>query len=553
MKPTSEQEKAVKLAKRGKTMKLNAFAGAGKTATLVMIANELAPKKGLYLAFNKSIAQEAERKMPKNVEAKTFHSLAYNGVPDWLRKKLRVPQMHINDFIRKFSIETVYVKGYEYRFLKNEEGESQTQKIEVNKALTPYKLKRIIDEGIKHFVSSEDTKPRPKYIQQALEDEYEDEMQMQPHVFDSLIERLTYVMEALWEDYTNPEGELGLQGNHDVYLKYWSNQNPIINADFILFDEAQDADGLMLRILRKQVAQVIYVGDKHQQIYGWRGAQNALEKIDADEGFLTRSFRFGQALADKSQPILSFLGEKNKIQGTGNDTAVSAMSGYGVVDAILCRSNSGVINKLLELTDEGVECSVNIDTKSALRILQDMDELRESTKDVDLSNPNTPIYKTKNKSIQFRSWSELEMYINEYGGDMETSLYYKIMSNYPLSVVQAMLIKSSKISEGVFITTAHKSKGLEWDKVGLCSDFLNVFFETTAGVVEREPASNRFSASVLKRHGIEPDAMLPRLRDAPEEELRLFYVAMTRARKMLYMDDTALILDEYLKYYNLYF
>lgn len=553
MKPTEEQAKAIKLARRGKNMKLNAFAGAGKTATLIMIAKELEPKKGLYLAFNKSIATEAQRKMPSNVEARTFHSMAYRGVPDWLRDKLKKPQLHINEFIKKFNIETVFVEGFEYKIIKDDDGKVSTQKTPTRHAITPYKIKRIIDDAIRLFVASEDSKPRTKYIQEALEEEYSEEMQIQPHVFVPLIERLTYITEALWEDYTKEDGDFGLQGNHDVYLKYWANSNPIINADFILFDEAQDADGLMLRILRKQVGQVIYVGDKHQQIYGWRGAVNALEKIEADEGFLTQSFRFGQELANKCQPILSFLGETNTIRGTGNDTVVTEMSGYGVVDAILCRTNSGVINKLLELADEDVECSVNIDVKNAAKILEDMNELRNETKNVNLKDTTAKIYKTKNGTIQFRSWEELEMYIEEYGGDMETSLYYRIITSYPFSMVMALMYKSTKSTDGVFITTAHKSKGLEWDKVAMCDDFLNVFFETDAGEVVREPAIQKFSSQRLKRFGVPNEALIPILRDAPKEEFRLFYVAMTRAQKMLYLGDTKLVLDEYLRLHELFF
>ncbi len=53
--------------------------------------------------------------------------------------------------------------------------------------------------------------------------------------------------------------------SHDVYLKYWALTDPDISAKFILFDEAQDADPVMLDILNKQSAQIIYVGDRHRE------------------------------------------------------------------------------------------------------------------------------------------------------------------------------------------------------------------------------------------------------------------------------------------------
>ena len=99
-------------------------------------------------------------------------------------------------------------------------------------------------------------------------------------------------MHDYWMDILNPQGVNRLE--HDHYLKYWSLSNPVINADFILFDEAQDADPIMLSVLNNQNAQVIYVGDRHQQIYAFRGAVNAMQSLEIAETRLSQSFRFGQ-------------------------------------------------------------------------------------------------------------------------------------------------------------------------------------------------------------------------------------------------------------------
>lgn len=76
MKYTSEQVAALDAAKAGGSLKIAAFAGAGKTTTLKAIASEL-KGKGLYTAFNKGIVVDAEKKMPSSCSAKTFHALAY--------------------------------------------------------------------------------------------------------------------------------------------------------------------------------------------------------------------------------------------------------------------------------------------------------------------------------------------------------------------------------------------------------------------------------------------------------------------------------------------
>lgn len=80
MKPTPEQAQAIERAVRGESFPLVAVAGAGKTSTLRMIAQAVAPKQVLYLAFNRSVTEEARLKFPKNVTVKTVHGFAFSEV-----------------------------------------------------------------------------------------------------------------------------------------------------------------------------------------------------------------------------------------------------------------------------------------------------------------------------------------------------------------------------------------------------------------------------------------------------------------------------------------
>ena len=60
----------------------------------------------------------------------------------------------------------------------------------------------------------------------------------------------------------------------------------------------------------------MYIGDRYQQIYSWRGAINAMSKVgDANFTTLTQSFRFGDSIADLANHILARFGETAKIQG----------------------------------------------------------------------------------------------------------------------------------------------------------------------------------------------------------------------------------------------
>ena len=81
MEPTKEQLDAVKLFQTGENLKISAFAGAGKTSTLKMISRSR-EQSGLYLAFNKKIADEAKAGFPGHVECRTTHSVAFRAVKE---------------------------------------------------------------------------------------------------------------------------------------------------------------------------------------------------------------------------------------------------------------------------------------------------------------------------------------------------------------------------------------------------------------------------------------------------------------------------------------
>jgi F-box protein 18 (helicase) len=75
---TEEQQTIVACdLKPGQTLKIIAFAGTGKTATLVAYARARPRMRFLYLAFNKSVQLEAAAKFPSNVVSRTSHALAF--------------------------------------------------------------------------------------------------------------------------------------------------------------------------------------------------------------------------------------------------------------------------------------------------------------------------------------------------------------------------------------------------------------------------------------------------------------------------------------------
>jgi hypothetical protein len=277
----------------GGTIKVKAYAGAGKTSTLCMAAELLSKRRGQCLAFNRDIAAEAKRKFPRNVSCRTVHSVAYASTDRALTARLNLPKEPPHQLAARYGLGPVRVPTL----------------IGKNVELSAFQIGRLIADGSARFCRSAQAEPDDRHlvVDDLITEESAEELRsmLLPHVV------------RHWNESIDPNGRTAI--SPDVYLKQWERSKPQINADFVLFDEAQDSDGLMLSVLRLQKnAQVIYVGDPYQQIYGWRSAVNATELINARECVLTESFRFGPHFAALASRVLRLLGERTPLRGQGS-------------------------------------------------------------------------------------------------------------------------------------------------------------------------------------------------------------------------------------------
>lgn len=495
---TPEQIEAIRLSELGQTMKLIAYAGAGKTATLTMIADSKLGK-GLYLAFNKAIAEEASNKLPPSCEARTFHSIAYRGLPKNLQKKIvfRQPEKHgfikldANSFEKHIAPELNDLSVIGRSLTKKELVEKQLKKSKqftiVNTALNKYFMRDdTLDVELSHVL---------KAIKYVLQIDIE-----KPYIFELANPLLEYA-QAIWADYQDPNG-LFIIG-HDVYLKLFAISNPVIEADYILFDEAQDADPLMLHILKQQESQVIYVGDPHQQIYEWRGAVNAMQSIQAPFSYLTKSFRFGEEIANVANIFLKYLNEDNPLRHNELvDSSVNFLS-YFEADSVLCRTNGGAIEACIAILQSGI-------TDISLE-LSNIKQMRELIEDIDNFTRSPRLYKEHYLLGDFENEADLADYcLNSDEPNLDIVRPYRLYKKYGFDTLMRVFKRCWKKQDAqITVMTVHSSKGREWDNVILHDDFEGVSFS-----VKRDKESSEVIGF-----------------NTSEAEARLMYVAVTRAKR----------------------
>ncbi len=466
---------------------INAVAGSGKTTTLIEYAKAREEKgRTLYIAFNKSVRTEAEKKFAekgvRNIRIETAHSLAY----------------------------AYMVKGTKYSVKK--EGSYKTQEIAERLKLNGFKQKHteyILANHIKKFTAYFCNSSKSKVQELNYTDVLSDEKSKQfAENFKDEILRYT----RTFLDKMN-KGEIEI--THDFYLKKFQQHCPQLPFDFILFDEGQDASEAMLDVFLAQQATKVIVGDAHQQIYGWRYAVNSLEKVDYPVFHLNSSFRFDNEIASLAARILKW---KNHY---ADKTENVIINGYGedgetTTKAVIARTNTALLIKAIELLIEKKEIG-KIYFEGRFERYAYADEGASIYDVLNLQIGKRHLIKDK-LIASMPNMEELEDYI-EKTEDAQLALIVEIVKKYGRNlpgyirkIKENHLENDEKQKAGMIFSTVHRCKGMEYDEVTLTGDFMT---EGKVKELVEEIGKGKINANKLS------------------EEINLLYVAVTRTKQKL--------------------
>ncbi|NUU98770.1 hypothetical protein XO12_01115 [Marinitoga sp. 1154] len=486
---TEEQINIIKKAKVNNLI-INAFAGTGKSTTLLNIAYNLSNKKFLYLAFNRSIKNEIEYKIKKagikNIKVLTTHGFAYYFVKKDLKIKKIGKELNTSEISSILGID-IYIADL-LRIAFNDFCNSDIKEISNST------IEKIIENNPRLRIINE----HKKYLKDKIE--------------------------KIWYMYINGELEM----THNVYLKYFQlnieKYLEKINFDYVLLDEAQDTNEVVLDIFKKLKGKKIIVGDPHQQIYTFRGSTNAMYKIRNDLNseilYLTQSFRFNNSIAEKANIILKkFKGEENEIISFNylNDTNIKNI-------AFVTRTNATLIKLIDKFKNHEIKLirSPKEIFYLSLNIYYYIKYLRNQT------------YKekiTEKWFLKFKSLNDLREYAEDFE-DYELISAINIAEEYNEEIFSLLDIaenKSKNSKSKIFLTTAHTSKGLEWDKVIVCHDFPDII-----DLLKKEKYKTIEEFKTNYKEYIEKIIVGENIKFKHQyiiDEINLFYVAITRAKK----------------------
>lgn len=473
---TKEQLEIIAEAKSGKTklIKINAVSGAGKTSTLVEIEKALKPKSGRYLAYNAAIAGEAKEKFGNNIECSTIHSMAYRNV------------------VSPFGLKVGFLRAKDI-----------TERI-------PYGRKLLVFEAMEKFFLSKYTN-----IEYFINEEYEQITNKEIDIIKAMMNKMK-------------AGSISC--THGFYLKLFHImlENGIIDfeeIDLLMLDEAGDVNPVTLEIFKLLKAKLkVLVGDDNQNIYSFNNTINGFEELK-DEGTLmslSKSFRVSSKIAEKVESFCHEYLDKNLIfegrdYGSNYETKTVAH---------ISRTNSSVVGNMIDLERKNKKYNI---TKSAKTMFELPLIILNLKPGCEILNPQYKFLSEDTDDyydslVLQREYQSLFGYIMSlHSDDISIKSACSLILKYGASAIfnTYKTAKSHEVGEDIYettLTTAHSSKGLEFDTV-IIDDDMNEKLDDILKNYEGLESENNKIINLLSKE--------------EKEEFRLYYVATTRAKHVL--------------------
>lgn len=444
----------------GEAAKVIAYAGTGKTSTFVAYARQRPNVQMTYLAFNKSVETEAKERFGPNVLPKTVHAMAYSIVGKRYKQIVgSVPNWVIAKALR-----------------------------------TPIYEATLVSKTLETYLNSADTELDEKHVEP-------DHLHRLSATYHSGV---LDAARSVWSAVQAQSHDFLM--THSGYLKLYQLSKPTLPGSIILLDEAQDTNPVTQDIVVSQLQKgksVLLCGDPYQQIYAWRGAEDAMEQLDCTTFRLSQSWRFEQHIADIANTILkSFFNEQVPLKGLPNALVESTKE---ITGTTITRTNSEIFRQAIPFATKEQPFHV-IGREAFMQLLDSV---------LDVYN----LFSGKRSAVMDRKISRFH-HFNDLKEYAESTLDIEVLGrchlvetyqdNIPDYVRRMRECYTASQTDVPIFVTCHKAKGLEWNHVHISEDFEDLYDED----------------GKLRKLGKGDDALT-------KDEVNLLYVAVTRAKKTL--------------------
>lgn len=445
-KPTNEQIEFFNEVKNGfGNILIQAYAGCSKTTSAIESLNYIPQEKTkIFLAFNKHIRDELKNKLPEGVKTNTLHSLGYGAI---LRKykEVNFDEFKIDKIIQK--------KKSKWNLFAEFKGDEE----KINDYLKS--IKKLVDLCRLTLTTKKQYVP---YLCDRYTIKYNSNTD---------IKRVFMVLEESFNDKNN------IDYTDMVFMPAVDNKIYLIQYDYVYVDEIQDlnkAQQIMVdkmikrdRKSGKKLGRMVLIGDIFQSIYGFTGINEQTfewyNKIPNTKKLkLSTTFRCAKNIVKHAQKYAPEL--------KAMDTAIDGVVREGNVlneandgDFVLCRTTIPLVKlffhfllkekkAIIRGSDIGlslIDMIGNNDTIDNLKLYWNnrLNDYKQSLYNKGIINVDDDSSYTalEDKVLTLLFIGRISKNIND--------LKFKIEN-----------IFSDKI-DGIILSTVHKAKGLEADRV----------------------------------------------------------------------------------------
>ena len=437
-----------------KNIVVKATAGSGKTTTLVEIS-KIIPKEMevVFTAFNKSIAEELSKRLPDTVLCSTLHSMGMRAVMSHFRTNLTVNEYKSFNFLKEILKDKVVdpeVKQRkpeemtEYQFLIRSAVDLARM------TLTKWKEKEIFE--LCNY-----------YGLEILEHEVCD----------------VIAVLKKYELYNR-----GLSKNHNwidyvdmIYLPVAMPMIKLPKFDYVLLDESQDTNICQqnfIQMLKKPNGRLISVGDPSQAIYAFMGSSSSAFDNFANlpntiQLPLSICYRCGTDIVKLAQTVYPDIEpfEQNEKGIIRQGSIKEAIAG----DFVLCRNNRPLMYVYFQLLQEGKNpIVVGKDIQEGLEALVNKVINKNTDEGMEIIMERLTKLEDELKSKGIKNVKENPRYEALYDKVMTVDIIanrFDTMKEVKKEIVSMFEKKENCIT----LTTIHKAKGLEADRVFIIERF----------------------------------------------------------------------------------
>lgn len=557
--PTDEQHAILQFASKlkkkrknkGELVRIIAGAGTGKTTTLKLLSEQLLKgqnMKILYLVFNKQAQADANDRFKNlsgtgTIDCKTMHGAALQGLQK-ISSDDRPPLSICTDPELQRKIQELFTNritrwlGENGVFSANK-GKKEMAAFDFKVQLAAFYIFKTLESFYRSSEPLESLTGSDKLTYYVAKAKHQEKIG-----FPDAGQFYSSAAAEVWQMMSSFQTPIC----HDAYLKMVQLRSFVFgNYNVLLVDESQDLTACQLDLFVHQQIKnskhVFLVGDACQTIYSFRGARSKfIAQLEDTRDFkLTTSFRFGAHISFVANTFLWIKEKSPQLQMFIPYRLVGKSSNPGLVQGfsdeqrllypytVVARQNATLITKALALLqlDPTVRICLNGGTLGFSQMIEQTLDLYR------LCSGQRP---HSSKFSSFESFEAFKTSAKELEQSQDLvliSLVESLGDELPSKIVQfkeSVLKKAVLCTEiyDVLLSTTHQAKGLEWDRVEVEADFIEL------DVQKKAPPQLSSIIGFESMPLPNPNKVEFEFALAPYgDDLNLWYVAITRARKEL--------------------